>query len=262
MIPSGNTVLEPGDTVYFTGTRRLVDRSLFYVQAEQEPLQRVMIVGATPLGVELARDLCRGADQGQAGRSRSGALPAGQRAAAPHAGPEHRSGRFAAADRRGDRRDGRLRRRRPRRGSQHPELPARAPPGRRPHGLPGQPDRLRRAACRSSASTRRSRPGGRPPRRSPASSSAGPWSRPSRSASPAPRSCSTASTRSHPAVGVPLAQLGFPRQAVIGAVIKKNGVETPGGKTVLKPGDEVLVFTLPDCLEEVDRFFTARRRAP
>jgi len=31
MIPGGKTVLEPGDTIYLTGTRRLVDRSLYYL---------------------------------------------------------------------------------------------------------------------------------------------------------------------------------------------------------------------------------------
>ena len=63
-----------------------------------------------------------------------------------------------------------------------------------------------------------------------------------------------------PAVGIALKELRFPRDAVIGAVIKGRGVETPGGQTVLKPGDEVLVFALPSGLAEIDKFFTVERR--
>ena len=66
--------------------------------------------------------------------------------------------------------------------------------------------------------------------------------------------------KSHAAVGVPLQELSFPRDAVIGAVIKKRGVETPGGSTVLKPGDDVLVFSLPSGLAEVESFFTSERK--
>ena len=55
----------------------------------------------------------------------------------------------------------------------------------------------------------------------------------------------------------PLTQLDFPRNAVIGAVLKRGHVVTPRGDTVLQAGDEVVVFTLPDGVAAVESFFTA-----
>jgi len=57
LIPRGDTVIEPDDLVYFTGTRATVDRSIYFVRAQRAPLSRVMIVGANAMGRELARDL-------------------------------------------------------------------------------------------------------------------------------------------------------------------------------------------------------------
>jgi trk system potassium uptake protein len=57
-------------------------------------------------------------------------------------------------------------------------------------------------------------------------------------------------------LGKPLATLSFPRTAVIGAVLNKNGrVITPRGDTVLSEGDEVVVFSLPDGVADVEKFF-------
>ncbi len=55
----------------------------------------------------------------------------------------------------------------------------------------------------------------------------------------------------------PLADLKFPRNAVVGAVLKRGHVVTPRGDTVLQAGDEVVVFTLPDSVADVESFFTA-----
>ena len=55
----------------------------------------------------------------------------------------------------------------------------------------------------------------------------------------------------------PLAELDFPRDAVIGAVLKRGHVVTPRGDTVLEAGDEVVVFALPSGVPAVENFFTA-----
>ncbi len=55
----------------------------------------------------------------------------------------------------------------------------------------------------------------------------------------------------------PLSGLDFPRNAVIGAVLKRGHVVTPRGDTVLQSGDEVVVFALPEGVAEVEKFFTA-----
>jgi trk system potassium uptake protein TrkA len=56
-------------------------------------------------------------------------------------------------------------------------------------------------------------------------------------------------------VGKPLQELEFPRQAVLAAVLQGGHVTTPRGDTVLEPGDEAVVFALPDGVDAVERFF-------
>ena len=58
-----------------------------------------------------------------------------------------------------------------------------------------------------------------------------------------------------PGVGSKLMDLDFPTNAVIGAVLKRGRVVTPGGDTVLAMGDEVVVFALPDAVDKVEEFF-------
>jgi len=58
-------------------------------------------------------------------------------------------------------------------------------------------------------------------------------------------------------IGRTLAEVEFPRDAVIGAVIKRGRVVTPRGDTVLQAGDEAVVFALPSGLPEVEKFFAA-----
>ena len=258
MIPTGSTVLMPGDTVYFTGTRRLIDRSLTCVHLEREPLQRVMIVGATPMGIELARDLI-------AARTRVKLIdpdPERCRQASEmlhHAlvlnidpvdstplqdeGIGEMDGFVAVGA------DEEL--------NILSCLLARRHGARRTVCLVNRTDYvelLPQLGIDAAIS----------PRRATAVAVAR-FVKRGAVVSAEQVGFSDAQilqyrlARGHPAVGVPLARLGFPCHAVIGAVIKKNGVETPGGRTVLKPGDEVLVFTLPDCQDEVDRFFTTDR---
>nr|MBC8425085.1 Trk system potassium transporter TrkA [bacterium] len=57
LIPRGGTVIETGDLVYVAGARGAVDKALAYVTTPSTQLQNVMIVGANPMGLELARDL-------------------------------------------------------------------------------------------------------------------------------------------------------------------------------------------------------------
>ena len=57
LIPTGRTVIQAEDKVYMAGSRSTVNRSLYYFQARQRRLSRVMIVGANAMGRELARDL-------------------------------------------------------------------------------------------------------------------------------------------------------------------------------------------------------------
>ena len=48
--------------------------------------------------------------------------------------------------------------------------------------------------------------------------------------------------------------LGLPHGAVIGAVVRGDGeVIVPHGQTTIKDSDRVIVFTLPEELEDVER---------
>ena len=62
-----------------------------------------------------------------------------------------------------------------------------------------------------------------------------------------------------PRLDRPLAKLDFPRDAVIGAVLKRGHVVTPRGDTVLQADDEVVVFALPSGVDAVEDFFSTGR---
>lgn len=53
----------------------------------------------------------------------------------------------------------------------------------------------------------------------------------------------------------PLKDIGFPRDAVIGGVIRGNDAFIAVGDTVLAPYDRVAVFTSPESVKTVDAFF-------
>jgi trk system potassium uptake protein TrkA len=63
-----------------------------------------------------------------------------------------------------------------------------------------------------------------------------------------------------PWLGKPLMKMKFPPDAVIGAVLKRGRVETPGGDTVLAAGDEVVVFALPGAAAAVEEFFAGGKK--
>jgi trk system potassium uptake protein TrkA len=62
-----------------------------------------------------------------------------------------------------------------------------------------------------------------------------------------------------PWLGRTLGQLEFPRDAVIGAVLKRGQVITPRGDTVLAAGDDVVVFALANGVDKVEDFFAGGR---
>ncbi len=56
-------------------------------------------------------------------------------------------------------------------------------------------------------------------------------------------------------LATPLSQLHFPRGAIIGAIVQGENYEIPTGESVLAAGDRVVVFSLPEALQKVERFF-------
>lgn len=67
-----------------------------------------------------------------------------------------------------------------------------------------------------------------------------------------------------PIVGRPLRRSNFPKGAIVGAVLRQGAtdaedeVEIACGDTVIHAGDRVLVFTLPEMVERVERLFGRR----
>jgi trk system potassium uptake protein TrkA len=58
-----------------------------------------------------------------------------------------------------------------------------------------------------------------------------------------------------PAAGTAIADLGFPRDATVVAVVRDDRLVVPRGDTVLQTGDEVLVLVTADAEESVEGLF-------
>jgi trk system potassium uptake protein TrkA len=56
-------------------------------------------------------------------------------------------------------------------------------------------------------------------------------------------------------VNRPLGKVKFPRDALVGAVIKNEQVIIPRGETEILPNDRVVVFGLPNAIPQVERMF-------
>jgi trk system potassium uptake protein len=56
-------------------------------------------------------------------------------------------------------------------------------------------------------------------------------------------------------VGRPLQEVDFPRDALLGAIIRDGEVITPRGGDVVLAGDRVVLFTLPAAIPELERLF-------
>lgn len=52
-----------------------------------------------------------------------------------------------------------------------------------------------------------------------------------------------------------LREVKLPRECLIGAVLHKGQVYIPNGESILEPGDNIVVFTLSDMLNKVNKFF-------
>jgi trk system potassium uptake protein TrkA len=55
--------------------------------------------------------------------------------------------------------------------------------------------------------------------------------------------------------GRPLAEVGFPDGAIVGALLRDGDVVIPTGREVLRAGDDAVVFTVEDAVEDVEDLF-------
>lgn len=55
--------------------------------------------------------------------------------------------------------------------------------------------------------------------------------------------------------GRPLSEVGFPRGAIVGALLRDGDVVIPTGGDTLRPGDDAVVFTVESAVDDVERLF-------
>jgi trk system potassium uptake protein len=55
--------------------------------------------------------------------------------------------------------------------------------------------------------------------------------------------------------GRPLSEVGFPKGAIVGAILRDEEVLIPKGDDVLRRGDDAVVFTVESAVDEVERLF-------
>ena len=62
-------------------------------------------------------------------------------------------------------------------------------------------------------------------------------------------------TQGSKVAGKALKDLKFPKGSLIGSIIRGDELMIPRGDSVIRPGDEVIVFALPDAISEIERAF-------
>ncbi len=61
--------------------------------------------------------------------------------------------------------------------------------------------------------------------------------------------------KNSPAVGKTLVELGMPRDAVIGGVLRNGETFVPSGISTIESGDRVILFSMPDSITTVEQLF-------
>jgi trk system potassium uptake protein TrkA len=59
-------------------------------------------------------------------------------------------------------------------------------------------------------------------------------------------------------VGRPLREIEFPRDAIVGALVRGSEVIIPKGSTVIEPGDRVMIFALKPAVPQVEKMMTVK----
>lgn len=62
--------------------------------------------------------------------------------------------------------------------------------------------------------------------------------------------------KSNKITGKPLKDIGLPKGALIAAIVRKGEVFIPYGRSLLEPGDKVIVFALPRAIASIEKMFS------
>jgi len=65
-------------------------------------------------------------------------------------------------------------------------------------------------------------------------------------------------TKEIPVLNKPISEIKFPKKSIIGVIIRDDDVIIPTGKDVIKMGDRVIIFLLPEAIYEVEKMFSPK----
>jgi trk system potassium uptake protein TrkA len=59
-------------------------------------------------------------------------------------------------------------------------------------------------------------------------------------------------------VNTPLSQLKFPKEAIVGAIVRGEEIIIPRGHNMIKPHDHLIIFALKDTIPKIEKLFTVK----
>ncbi|MBN1104504.1 MAG: Trk system potassium transporter TrkA, partial [Deltaproteobacteria bacterium] len=59
-------------------------------------------------------------------------------------------------------------------------------------------------------------------------------------------------------VNIPLAQVKFPKGALVGAVVRGEEIIIPRGDTVIRPKDRLIIFALQKVVPKLEKLLTVK----
>lgn len=60
-------------------------------------------------------------------------------------------------------------------------------------------------------------------------------------------------------VGKPLKEIPFPQGSLLGAIVREGVMQIPTGRTIINPGENVIIFALPNAIEKVQSLFSDKK---
>jgi trk system potassium uptake protein TrkA len=59
-------------------------------------------------------------------------------------------------------------------------------------------------------------------------------------------------------VNTPLSKVKFPKGAIVGAIVRGEGIIIPRGNNMIKPHDHLIIFALKDAIPKIEKLFTVK----
>ncbi len=59
-------------------------------------------------------------------------------------------------------------------------------------------------------------------------------------------------------VNIPLSKVKFPKEAIVGAIVRGEEIIIPRGHNMIKPHDHLIIFALKGAIPKLEKFFTVK----